>query len=131
MNKSYITINNNKVQLPSGSYAEHNAETILFAGHVYHSIENREEGSREWRLNVNEDAHQKIINELERAECWLFPAIKTMGELIASAECEELEERTLQNAGHLISSLTEFLYSVQETKKLVKFSNEDSKELEE
>ena len=42
MNEPFITINDKKVELEKGDYAKRNAELILLAGHVFHSLENRE-----------------------------------------------------------------------------------------
>ena len=128
MNQSFININNNQVELPNGSYAERNAKSILLAGHVYNSIENREEPIK-CQLNASEEDKKLILDELENAECCLFPSIKMMGELISAVDREELEDSALNYAGHLVSTLTELLYSVQNTKKLVKYSVENSEEL--
>lgn len=75
MSESFITINNNKVEISHGDYADTNAGAVLLSGHILHSIIINKQSS-EYELNVNPDDHNTILRELENAECWLFPSIK-------------------------------------------------------
>ncbi len=118
MNEPYITINNNKVELRKGGYTEKNSDLILLAGHVFHSLENHGEFLK-IKLNTSEEDRKTILFELDNAEGWLFSAIKSMGELISSADRDILEDRTLSNVGYLVSTLTYLLKSVGDTRKLV------------
>ena len=53
-----------------------------------------------------------------------------MGELVSATDTERLDDETLPNTGYLVSTLTKFLRSVQETKKQVKLSELDREEVE-
>ena len=52
-----------------------------------------------------------------------------MGELVSAADTEQLEDDTLSYEGYLVSTFTEFLRSVQETKKQVTHSELDRAEV--
>ena len=118
MNEPFITINDKKVELPRGVYTEMNADLILLAGHIFHSLEIPGEFLKR-KLNASEEDRKTILFELENAEDWLFSAIKTIGELISSADRDIFEDRTLSHVGYLVSTLTYLLESVGNTRKIV------------
>jgi hypothetical protein len=118
MSESFITINNNKVELPNGTFTARNAQYILLSGHILHSIKTCEQ-TQERILSINEEDRKNIVFDLRNLEGWLFSAVNVMGELISAADSDEFEDHTLNNAGYLISALTELLQSVQHTRKEV------------
>ena len=130
MNEPFITINDKKIEFGKGGYTKRNAELILLAGHVFHSLESRSEFLK-GKLNISEEDRKTVLRELENAECWLFPAITALGELIAAANIDLLEDDTLINTGLLVSSLTELLYSAQRTRKLVTYCSTKDQEANE
>ncbi len=111
MNK-FVTINDKKIEIPSRSFTAGNASALLFAGHVFHSCEKH-------KLSVTEEDRNVIIEQLDAAEGWLFPAINGMGEMISALDKDQLEDTSLNNTGYLISTLTELLQSVQQARRLV------------
>jgi len=126
MSKSFITINNNKVDISQVDYADTNANAILLSGHILHLL-NTNNSFAERKLNINNEDHEIILRELENAECWLLPSIKVMGELISAADKDQLEDSSLNYAGYLISGLTRLLSSVQHTRKLVVSCDQESR----
>jgi len=123
-----ININNKKIRLPrSGNFSARISEGILFTGIISGSITYSTETNKH-NLKASEKDCKKIIDDLTQSTEWIFPAIRSIGELLSAVDREELDDSTLANTGYLISALTNLLNSTLHTIKRVEYSLEDNKE---
>lgn len=109
-----ITINGNEIEAPKGEYSRRNAESLLLAGYLRNILTTCETPAK---LDLSPEDRKIIEARLSEVEQFIFPALSSLGDIIAAADMEEVDKLSMTNGGYLISTLTELLYLVQQTRK--------------
>jgi len=110
-----IIINDKVIAIPSVSYTARNANSILLSGYILHTLDiHNIKGKAD--IRINPEHKKETLDQLQQAESSLFLGIHAIGDIVSAADYDRLEDKALANVGYLLSTVTNLLQEIQETR---------------